>query len=180
MDSKAFNGHIMVQFKFNVFDVFSQHFKVHNAVIFSFKPNEIVIQTMDEDMNGGTNKAMNDVDIKSFYTTTIPIGSLKEYDFDCNFPEVNIMITKSLIKSTSKVAGGCKSINVVSNGFLLINEEIVEPLVEISFDLYERQRRGVKSEFRSEFRNKTNDLILNLTPEKVTQHSRIVTTTRKG
>ena len=28
--------------------------------------------------------------------------------------------------------------------------------------------------------NKTNDLILNLTPENVTQHSRIVITTRKG
>ena len=28
--------------------------------------------------------------------------------------------------------------------------------------------------------NKTNDLILNLTPEDVTQHSRIVTTTCKG
>ena len=28
--------------------------------------------------------------------------------------------------------------------------------------------------------NKTTDLILNLTPENVTQHSRIVTTTRKG
>ena len=28
--------------------------------------------------------------------------------------------------------------------------------------------------------NKTNDLILNLTPENVTQHSRIVTITRKG
>ena len=31
-----------------------------------------------------------------------------------------------------------------------------------------------------DFYNKTNDLILNLTPENVTQHSRIVTTTRKG
>ena len=29
-------------------------------------------------------------------------------------------------------------------------------------------------------KNKTNDLIHNLTPENVTQHSRIVTTTRKG
>ena len=28
--------------------------------------------------------------------------------------------------------------------------------------------------------NKTNDLILNLAPENVTQHSRIGTTTRKG
>ena len=32
----------------------------------------------------------------------------------------------------------------------------------------------------AKFRNKTNDLILNLTSENVTQHSRIVTTTRKG
>ena len=31
----------------------------------------------------------------------------------------------------------------------------------------------------NEFNNKTNDLILNLTPENVTQHSRIVTTTCK-
>ena len=34
--------------------------------------------------------------------------------------------------------------------------------------------------FSLPFKNKTNDLILNLTPENVTQHSRIVTTTRKG
>ena len=34
--------------------------------------------------------------------------------------------------------------------------------------------------FALEYNNKTNDLILNLTPENVTQHSRIVTTTRKG
>ena len=33
---------------------------------------------------------------------------------------------------------------------------------------------------RNQSINKTNDLILNLTPENVTQHSRIVTTTRKG
>ena len=32
----------------------------------------------------------------------------------------------------------------------------------------------------SEFNNKTNDLILNLAPEDMTQHSRIVTTTHKG
>ena len=32
----------------------------------------------------------------------------------------------------------------------------------------------------SEAINKANDIILDLTPENVTQHSRIVTTTRKG
>ena len=33
---------------------------------------------------------------------------------------------------------------------------------------------------RNQSINKTNDLILNLTPENMTQHSRIVTTTHKG
>ena len=130
-------------FKFNVLDVFSQHFKVHNSVILSFKPNEMVIQTMCE----------NDIDIKGFYTTTIPLESLEEYDFDCDVLEVNVMVTKLLIKNTSKVAGGCKSINVVSNGFLLINEEIIESLVEVSFDLYEkdiRRRKKVVNEVINE------------------------------
>ena len=132
-DTKAFNGHIMVELKFNVLEVFSQHFKVHNSVVLSFKPNEIVIQTMC------SNDA--DVDIRGFYTTRIPSESLEEYEFECNIPEVNVIVTSSLIKSTSKVAGGCKHINVVSNGFLLINEELFEPLVEVSFDLYEKNLR---------------------------------------
>ena len=73
MINKTFEGHIMVEFKFNVFEVFSQHFKIHNVVILSFKPNEIIIQTMNN---------LEDVEIKGFYTTTIPLESLEEYDFD--------------------------------------------------------------------------------------------------
>ena len=106
-------------------------------------------------MNGS-----EDVKIKGLYTTTIPLGSLVEYDFDCNKSEVNVMITKALIKSTFKVAAGCKSISVVSNGFLwrpgdsghtlvdgcieecrLLTKSLAKPLVEVSFDLYERKRR---------------------------------------
>ena len=128
----------MATFKFNILDVFSQHFKIHNSVVLSFKPNEIVMQTMHDNIN----ETKDDSDIKGFYTTTIPLESLEEYDFDCNILEVNVIVTKSLIKSTSKVARGCKSINVVSNGFLLINEEILESLVEVSFDLYEKSLRG--------------------------------------
>ena len=124
----------MAEFKFNVLEVFSQHFKVHNSVVLSFKPNEIVIQTMC------SNDA--DVDIRGFYTTRIPSGSLEEYKFECNIPEVNVIVTSSLIKFTSKIAGGCKNINVVSNGFLLMNK-ITEPLVEVSFDLYKDLRRRV-------------------------------------
>ena len=69
--NQIFKGYIMAEFKFNIFEVFSLHFKIHNAVILSFKPNEIIIQTM----NGS-----EDVKIKGFYTTTIPLGSLVEYD----------------------------------------------------------------------------------------------------
>ena len=90
----------------------------------------------------------------------IPSESLEEYDFDCNIPEVNVMVTKSLIKNTSNVAGGCKSINVVSNGFLLINEEIIESLVEVSFDLYEkdiRRRKKVVNEVINEVINEDDE-----------------------
>ena len=150
-DIKAFNGHIMAEFKFNVLEVFSQHFKVHNSVLLSFKPNEIVIQTMCKS-NG------DDADIRGFYTTRIPSESLNEYEFDCNISEVNVMVTKSLTKSTSKVAGGCKHINVVSNGFLLINEEIFKPLVEVSFDLYRKNlRRKVIKEVVNEVVNEDDD-----------------------
>ena len=141
-DIKAFNGHIMAEFKFNVLEVFSQHFKVHNSAVLSFKPNEIVIQTKSETMSENNGRIKDD--IRGFYTTRIPSESLEEYEFDCNIPEVNVIVTKSLIKSTSKVAGGCKHINVVSNGFLLINEEIIEPLVEASFDLYGKDLRRRK------------------------------------
>ena len=104
-------------------------------------------------MTENNGEIKDDVDIRGFYTTRIPSESLEEYDFDCNIPEVNVIVTKSLIKSTSKVAGGCKHINVVSNGFLLINEEIIESLVEVSFDLYGkdlRRRRKVIDEASEE------------------------------
>ena len=110
----------------------------HNSAFLSFKPNEIVKQTMcDKYMN-----EKDDSDIKGFYTTTIPLESLEEYDFNCNISEVNVIVTKLLMRSTSKIARGCKSINVVSNGFLLVNDEILESLVEVSSDLSEKSTRG--------------------------------------
>ena len=84
-----------------------------------------------------------DVDIRGFYTTRIPSESLEEYEFECNIPEVNVIVTGSLMRSTSKVAGGCKNINVVPSGFLPTSE-MIEPLVEVSFDLYKNLRRKRK------------------------------------
>ena len=134
-DTNAFSGYIMAEFKFNILEVFSQHFKVHNSVVLSFKHNEIIIQTMC------SNDA--DVDIRGFYTTRIPSESLEEYEFECNIPEVNVIVTSLSMRSTSKVAGGCKNINVVPSGFLLINE-MTKPLVEVSFDLYKNSKRKRK------------------------------------
>ena len=63
----------MAEFKFNVLEVFSQHFKVHNSVVLSFKPNEIVIQTKSETMSENNGRIKDDdVDITGFYTTRIP------------------------------------------------------------------------------------------------------------
>ena len=119
-------GHIMVEFKFNVFSIFKQHFNIHNSVVVSFRSNEIVIQTMRE----------SGVEIKGLYTTTIPLESLEEYSFDCNLSEIKIMVTKSIIKDTVGVVGGCKSVNVVSNG--------VGGQVKVSFDLYEKDDRRLR------------------------------------
>ena len=87
--NKLFIEHITVEFKFNILAVLKQHFKAHGLLILSFKPNEIVIQT-----NGS-----KDVDIRGHYTTRIPLESYKEYDYDCNFIEVNVIMHKSMVGS---------------------------------------------------------------------------------
>ena len=57
------------------------------------------------------------------------------------------------------------------------------PWLKQYIDFNTNKRKEGNTSFEKDFfnnnNNKTNDLILNLTPENVTQHSRIVTTTRK-
>ena len=114
--NELFIRHIMVEFKFNIIAFLKQHFKAHGSLVLSFKPNEIVIQT-----NGS-----KDVDIRGHYTTRIPLESLKEYDYDCNFTEVNVIMHKSMMGS-----GICKNISVVPNGKVFVSDCIV-PLVKVS------------------------------------------------
>ena len=129
-DSKAFNGYIMAEFKFDIFDVFSQHFKVHNSVILSFKPNEIVIQTMRDNMD----ETKDDSDIKGFYTTTIPIGSLEKYDFECNINEVNVIVTNSLL-TLNRPGGGGGGIRPQAGSFLCCAETVSSRKLKLS-DFY--------------------------------------------
>ena len=129
--NKSFIGHITAEFKFHVLEVFTQHFKVHNIIVLSFKPNEIIIQTMSDP------GMVTDIETKGLYTTTIPLQSLEEYDFECNKGEVNVMVTNALIESTHKDATGFNFMNVVSDGSL----KECKPFIEVSFDLYKKKHR---------------------------------------
>ena len=63
----------------------------------------------------------------------------------------------------------------------MINMRLDSRMKKIKGELTEKELLYLQKKDRwSNGNNTTNDLILNLTPENVTQHSRIVTTTRKG
>ena len=121
--------YITAEFDCNIIDVFKCHFRVHNVVVVSFKPDMVIIQTMDE---------MPNIGIEGLYTTMIPLSSLTNYEFECNHSEVNIMVTKKLITDlpgSSKIG----SINVVgSEPFSYYDDEFNEVFVEsveVSFDI---------------------------------------------
>ena len=117
-----FEGHITAEFKFDTIKIFKCHFRMHNYVVVSFRMNMIVIQTMTNPYR------MNNIDTKGLYTTIIPLSSMKTYEFDCNYKEVNTMVTKNLV--ARKVKSKC--INVVATEPL---EMVPSPTVEITFDL---------------------------------------------
>ena len=122
--NELFIGHITAEFKFDILDVFRQHFSVHNIVVVSFRSDMIVIQTITMTM-------VSNMGFKGLYTTMLSLESIKKYDFKCNKKEVNVMVSKMLINATSNVATGCNVINVVAS----------DSLVEVSFDLIEKKRK---------------------------------------
>ena len=81
---------------------------------------------------------------------------------------VNLFILLVMFGSTFHVYYRLKKIFYLIS--IVMDSEILEQLTNLG--------RDVDSKFPKA--NKTNNLILNLTPENVTQHSRIVTTTCKG
>ena len=132
-----FEGHITVEFKFDIIKTFKCHFRMHNCVVVSFRMNMIVIQTMTNPYR------MPDIDTKGLYATIISLSLMKTYEFECNYEEVNVMVTKNLV--ARKVKSKC--INVV----------VTEPLgmvpcatVEVTFDLCcERSRFAIINSFEN-------------------------------
>ena len=51
---------------------------LHNIIALSFRPYEIVVQTMNDP------RMVSNVETKGLYTTKIPLESLEEYEFEWN------------------------------------------------------------------------------------------------
>ena len=117
-----FEGYITAEFKFDIIKIFKCHFRMHNCIVVSFRMNMIVIQTMTNPYR------MPNIDTKGLYTTVIPLSSMKTYEFECNYLEVNVMVTKNLV--ARKVKSKC--INVVATEPLGM---VPCPTVEVTFDL---------------------------------------------
>ena len=117
-----FEGYITAEFKFDIIKIFKCHFRMHNCIVVSFRMNMIVIQTMTNPYR------MDNIDTKGLYTTIIPLSSMTTFEFECNYEEVNVMVTKNLV--ARKVKSKC--INVVATEPL---EMVPYPTVEVTFDL---------------------------------------------
>ena len=138
-----FKGHITAEFKFNVIDVFRCHFKMYNIVVLSFRKDKIVVQTITKPYKP------SDINKQGFYTTIIPASSMKEYDYDCNYEEVNVMVSSNLLLGNFK----SKDINVVSTeplGPYDIPIEYRKKGVEVTFHLETKKKRKEDIKFFTE------------------------------
>ena len=100
------------------------------------------------------------------------------------------LILSSQASARSSIIANTASALTAQSAFLNIFEDIVNQRVDMREDIKTYHDTLSYASSKVDYSigkslcmlpiNKTNDLILNLTPENVTQHSRIVTTTCKG
>ena len=100
----------------------------------------IIIQTMTAPY------PMPNIDTKGLYTTLIPLSSMKEYEYECNRKEVNVVVARSLVS----VKYSCNCINVVAdNPCIIFSREYcgeVKNFAEVSFDIVTKLDKNVKFE----------------------------------
>ena len=130
--TKEFKGHITAEFNFNIINNFKCHFRVHNIIAVSFKPDMIIIQTMVKPYE------MPNISDKGLYTTMIPLSSLKNYELECNLNEGNVIASEKLLTGLP-VSSKIECINIVKNEpFIFYDEEcneVSKDSVEVSFDI---------------------------------------------
>ena len=94
----------------------------------------IIVQTMVKSY-----KTPN-ISNKGLYTTMIPLASMKEYEFEFNCEEVNVIVAKTLLVGNFK----SKCINVVKGEpFEIYDEESdgqYKDSVEVTFDLIPKDK----------------------------------------
>ena len=88
---KGFEGHISVDFNFNIVELLKCHFRVYAFAVLSFRPDRIIVQTMLKPY------PVPNANTRGIYTTIIPLSSMKEYDHDCPIDEVSVIITSTLV-----------------------------------------------------------------------------------
>ena len=102
---------------------------MHNTLVLSFRKDMIIVQTMTNPYR------MSNIDTKGLYTTMIPLSSMKNYEFECNVDQVNVMVGKNILIGNFK----SKCINVVRTEPLGIDSKYV---VEVTFDGLVKERNS--------------------------------------
>ena len=108
-----------------------------NIVVLSFRKDNIIVQTMIKPHKP------SDIDKQGYYTTIIPLSSMKEYDYDCNYEEVNVIVSKNLLLGNFK----SKCINVVRTdplGSPEIPMEYRKKAIEVTFDMETKEKHKGK------------------------------------
>ena len=129
---KGFEGHISVDFNFNIVDLLKCHFRIYAFAVLSFRPDMIIIQTMIKLY------PIPNAETSGLYTTVIPpippISSLKEYDYDCPIDEVSVIINSTLVSRLPKGTKiGC--INVVKDKpFRYLSDNLYDSDIDSSSD----------------------------------------------
>ena len=94
---------------------------------------------------------MPDIDTKGLYTILIPLSSMKEYEYECNREEVNVIVAKSLISAKYS----CNCINVVAdNPCIIFSGDYcgeANNFAEVTFDVITKLGKDVKFETTSAF-----------------------------
>ena len=80
-----FKGTIDLSTKFDLMPLFRYHFRLNPRIAIRFRPDSISIQGPAGEVN-----AKNGV--KCIATTTIPLSSMRKYNYDCNGEEVTVWL----------------------------------------------------------------------------------------
>ena len=87
---KPFKGTIDLSTKFDLMPLFRCHFRLNPMIAIRFRPDSICIQ-------GTAGDVVTKNGVKCIATTTIPLSSMRKYNYDCNREEVTIWLPYHIV-----------------------------------------------------------------------------------